>query len=207
MSTTIESVNTMILAAQLGPAIDEESHHRITQFFDLRTSWSTAHNIAGPRAMQAPWRTDLLDAVALASVVEAKLPLVDVGSGSGTPGLLLACLLPSLPITLVEPIAKRTAFLRHATSTIGLGNVKTRRGRWPMSLGCPSLQVVSRAVVPPEDWPTLASSAPETSHIIRMLATKRPPVKISGWRQASAVDYRMPDGIQRRIERWARHDT
>ena len=205
MSTTLESVNTMIIAAKLGLPIHRDSHHRVAQFFDLRTSWSTTHNIAGPRAMRAPWRTDLLDAVALSSVIETDLPLVDVGSGSGTPGLLLACLLPNLTITLVEPIAKRTAFLRHATSTIGLQNVKTRRGRWPMSLGYPSLQVVSRAVVPPEDWPGLAISAPETTHIIRMLATKRPALTLSGWKLASTVDYQMPDDIQRRIERWTLH--
>jgi 16S rRNA G527 N7-methylase RsmG len=202
MSDTLDSINSLIAQAGIKQSIDRDAHARIARYFSLRQEWARAHNIAGPQAMKSPWRTDLLDAIALTTILEPDTALVDVGSGSGTPGFIIGCLLPELSITLVEPIAKRTAFLRQATHVIGLPNVKTHRGRWPLDLPYPVVQVVSRAVVPPEDWPTLALIPSNVGHIIRMLATNRPVLSQANCREAAAVDYLMPDGISRRIERW-----
>ena len=48
-------------------------------------------------------------------------PLLDIGSGGGFPGLVLACLVTT-PVHLVEPRAKRAAFLQQACDTLGLGH-------------------------------------------------------------------------------------
>ncbi|MGB5685571.1 MAG: 16S rRNA (guanine(527)-N(7))-methyltransferase RsmG, partial [Candidatus Electrothrix sp.] len=50
--------------------------------------------------------------------------LVDVGSGAGFPGLVLAAALPELIVTLVEPRQKRVSFLRHIIRILGLTNVQ-----------------------------------------------------------------------------------
>ena len=192
-------------AAGLIADLSDHAIQRVETYFDLRSNWSRAHNIAGPRAMRDPWITDFIDAVAIDQALTDDLPLVDVGTGSGTPGLLLACLRPDHPIILVEPIAKRTAFLRHATHALALKSVVTIRGHWPSTVPNHDVQVISRAVVSPQEWPQLAASAGEqVIGILRVLAAQRPQMGLDGFYLGHAVDYVMPDASSRRIERWDR---
>lgn len=55
--------------------------------------------------------------------------LVDVGSGAGLPGLILAIACPGWKLTLLESMNKRCVFLEHAISATGLSNVQVVRGR------------------------------------------------------------------------------
>jgi len=55
--------------------------------------------------------------------------LADLGSGAGLPGIVLAILRPDLRVTLVEPMARRTAFLAECVAELGLRNVEICRGR------------------------------------------------------------------------------
>ncbi|KAG8652518.1 hypothetical protein MANES_06G100700v8 [Manihot esculenta] len=57
------------------------------------------------------------------------LKLVDVGTGPGLPGLVLAIACPGWKITLLESMNKRCVFLEHAVSVTGLSNVEVVRGR------------------------------------------------------------------------------
>jgi 16S rRNA (guanine527-N7)-methyltransferase len=56
-------------------------------------------------------------------------PILDVGAGNGSPGLVLAALRPDLPVTLLEPRRRRWAFLREAARAMGRGSVDVRRER------------------------------------------------------------------------------
>ena len=55
--------------------------------------------------------------------------LLDLGSGNGSPGLVLAALRPDLPVTLLEPRQRRWAFLREAARATGRADVDVRRCR------------------------------------------------------------------------------
>ena len=55
--------------------------------------------------------------------------MLDVGSGGGLPGIPLAIARPELQVTLIDSIAKKTAFLLQAKAELGLGNVKVVTGR------------------------------------------------------------------------------
>ena len=56
--------------------------------------------------------------------------MVDVGSGAGLPGLVLAIARPDLQVTLVEPLLRRTTFLEEVVADLGLGDqVEVLRGR------------------------------------------------------------------------------
>ena len=202
---TLTQVNDLLLRAGLSFELKDPEFERITNYFRLRQSWSSAHNIAGPRSMESPWRTDLIDAVALTLTLDPELPLVDVGTGSGTPGLLVACLLPKKPVLLVEPIAKRTAFLRHTAHHLQLRAVKTKRSRWPCAHTHTSIQVVSRAVIDPNEWPSLAlAGGPSVHAIIRMLALHRPEMAVEQMELAAFQDYEVPEAGHRRVECWTR---
>ena len=153
--------------------------------------------------MRTPWELDLPDAIAAYSVMNETLPIVDVGSGSGTPGILVACIQPDHPVILVEPIAKRTAFLRLCVARLSLKNVVVRRERWPCSLPDDAVQVISRAVVSPEEWPPLATSRSfGKDHLVRMLAAHRPAVELPGYLMRAQTEYTLGIHGTRIVERW-----
>lgn len=183
---------------------------RLQGFLTLRARWSRTHNLAGPRAQRDPWRIDVVDSLAVAACAAPDLPLVDVGAGSGTPGVIIAIAQPTRPVHLVEPLTKRIAFLRTVAHRLGLTNLHIHRARWPLkpanaaALG-EAYQVVSRAVVSPADWPELAAQAGSGVHaILRCLAAQRPPFTVPDFAFDTAVDYDLGVSGARRVERWMR---
>jgi 16S rRNA (guanine527-N7)-methyltransferase len=60
---------------------------------------------------------------------EEPVELADIGSGAGLPGIVLAIMLPQIRVILVEPLARRTAFLLECAAELGLDNVEVRRAR------------------------------------------------------------------------------
>ena len=200
---TLERLPQALIAAGLAEVsvVSREVGDRINRFLVERARWQRTHHLTGPAARADPL-PDILDTFALALTLRADLPLVDVGCGGGVPGLLLAALRPHHPIHLVEPAAKRTAFLRTALRALGLEHVKVHRDRWPLSVEVP-VQVVSRAVVAPDAWPELALSAgEEVRSVHRMLAARRPAWSAEGFALHAAVDYVVPGAASRRVERW-----
>ncbi len=190
-----------------------EAAERLTAFFDMRARWATTHNLSGPRALHDPWGLDLIDGLAAALISPPTQTLVDVGAGSGIPGLVVACVAPERAIVLIEPLAKRTAFLRSVCSRLSLKRVRIMRSRWPTPLESSAIasaapgtaDVISRAVVDPADWPTLAASGGAVvGGVIRMLAARRPPCGLPDFAIDAAVDYHLPEHGARRVERWSR---
>lgn len=100
----------------------------LSRYLDLLAAWSGRVNLTAARTPQA--RVDVLVApvAPVAPLLEPGL-LVDVGSGNGSPGLVLALLRPELPVTLLEPRQRRWAFLREGARTGGRPEVDVRRAR------------------------------------------------------------------------------
>jgi 16S rRNA (guanine527-N7)-methyltransferase len=73
--------------------------------------------------------------------------LVDVGSGAGLPGIVLAICRPDLDVVLAEPLLRRTTFLAEAVSVLGLDNVRIERIRAEQMAGGVDA-VTARAVAP-----------------------------------------------------------
>jgi 16S rRNA (guanine527-N7)-methyltransferase len=196
----LRDLSSQLEAAGLAETTHTDTLERLSGYLELRAKWSRTHNIAGPRARANPVLVDLVDAFAVTRVLDPALGLVDVGAGSGVPGLVVAMLRPQLDVLLVEPLAKRVAFLRTATHSLGLDRVRVERARWPVALDA-DVQVVSRAVVSPDDWPELAlSGGAQVKAFIRMLARKRPSLDGTGHTLLAHVDYRLEG--DRRVERW-----
>ncbi len=75
--------------------------------------------------------------------------VLDVGSGNGSPGLVMALLRDDLEVTLLEPRTRRWAFLREAARRSGPGRVQIRRGRHDTYTGAPARTVTLRALALP----------------------------------------------------------
>src|SRR5262245_10579524 len=102
----------------------------LDRYLALLLQWNAQINLTAARTREALMRDHVPDALALSELIEAG-SLVDVGSGAGLPALPLALLRPALRIRLVEPRAKKAAFLRTAVRELGLSarvSVDARRG-------------------------------------------------------------------------------
>ena len=79
--------------------------------------------LIGPREAPRIWDRHLLNCAAVAELIPSGATVLDVGSGAGLPGLVLAIARPDLTVTLVEPLARRTAFLIEAVERTRPGEV------------------------------------------------------------------------------------
>jgi 16S rRNA (guanine527-N7)-methyltransferase len=89
-----------------------------------------AHGLLGPREVPRLWDRHLLNCAVVAELVtERRGTLLDLGSGAGLPGLVLAMVLPDTAVTLLEPMERRCRFLTDCVTELGLANVTVLRGR------------------------------------------------------------------------------
>lgn len=84
--------------------------------------------VLGPREMDRIWDRHLLNCAAIGELLQPGERVVDIGSGAGLPGLPLAIARPDLEVVLVEPLLRRSEFLREAVAELGL-EVEVIRGR------------------------------------------------------------------------------
>ena len=86
--------------------------------------------LIGPHEVPRLWGRHLLNCAVVAELIEPRpATLLDLGSGAGLPGLVLAMVLPGTAVTLLEPMERRCRFLAECTAELGLANVTVLRGR------------------------------------------------------------------------------
>ena len=85
--------------------------------------------LIGPRETERLWDRHLLNCAVVAELLPERGVLVDIGSGAGLPGVVLAMLRPSLQVILLEPLLRRSAFLEECVAELGLSNATVVRAR------------------------------------------------------------------------------
>jgi 16S rRNA (guanine527-N7)-methyltransferase len=104
--------------------------------------------LLGPREVPRLWTRHILNCAAVAPLLPQGADVVDVGSGAGLPGIVLAIARKDVHVTLVEPLLRRVAWLEEVTSDLGLGNVAVLRGRAEELDGGWADVATARAVAP-----------------------------------------------------------
>ncbi|GAA3213118.1 16S rRNA (guanine(527)-N(7))-methyltransferase RsmG [Actinocorallia longicatena] len=99
------------------------------RYWNLLATAGVERGLIGPREVGRLWERHLINCAVLGEAVPEGASVVDIGSGAGLPGLVLAIVRPDLDITLLEPLLRRTTFLNEAVEELGLKNVTVRRGR------------------------------------------------------------------------------
>lgn len=113
--------------------------------------------LIGPREADRLWERHLINCAVVSAAVPADAQVVDIGSGAGLPGVVLAIVRPDLRVTLLEPLLRRTTFLNECVEMLDLTNVEVRRGRAEDMAGEISVDVATaRAVAPLERLATWA---------------------------------------------------
>jgi 16S rRNA (guanine527-N7)-methyltransferase len=105
--------------------------------------------LLGPNEVPRLWERHLLNSAVIAELVPRPCSLVDLGSGAGLPGVVLALLLPDCEVVLLEPALRRVAFLEECVAELALGNARVVRARAEQMAGTLAADVVTaRAVAP-----------------------------------------------------------
>ncbi|MEN3309129.1 MAG: rRNA (guanine527-N7)-methyltransferase [Micromonosporaceae bacterium] len=118
------------------------------RYAELLATDGVVRGLIGPREAPRLWERHLLNCAVLGEIIHKGSSVVDVGSGAGLPGIVLAVARPDLAVTLVEPMARRTAFLIEVVETLGLETVRVVRARAEEYSGPPADVVTARAVAP-----------------------------------------------------------
>jgi 16S rRNA (guanine527-N7)-methyltransferase len=120
-----------------------------SQYAGLLATDGVVRGLIGPREAPRIWDRHLINCAVVSEMIRFGASVVDVGSGAGLPGIVLAVARPDLRITLVEPLARRTAFLSEAVTALGLDSTVTVvRGRAEDLAGFAADVVTARAVAP-----------------------------------------------------------
>ena len=90
--------------------------------------WNKIHNLTGAKD-EKTLDEFIYDAVLPVKFLPQVSTLMDIGTGAGFPGMILAFALPNTKVTLVEPLAKRASFLQFIKADLGLGNVEVKMCR------------------------------------------------------------------------------
>jgi 16S rRNA (guanine527-N7)-methyltransferase len=105
--------------------------------------------LIGPREVERLWDRHLLNCAVMQEAIPPKSSVIDLGSGAGLPGIVLAIVRPDLVVTLLEPLLRRTVFLRECVDMLGLPGVEVCRMRAEEVAGELAADiVVARAVAP-----------------------------------------------------------
>ena len=121
------------------------------KYAQLLTAVGVERGIVGPAEAERIWDRHLLNCAVVARLIPSRCSLVDLGSGAGLPGIVLAILLPGAKVTLLEAMARRVGFLEECVAELGLVNTQVVRGRAEDLAGQLAADVVaSRAVAPLE---------------------------------------------------------
>ena len=122
------------LALDLSPA----QRQALLDYLALLQKWNQVYNLTGVRDPQAMLSHHLLDCLAVVAPLRTQLAvldltepirLLDVGSGAGLPGLVLAICLPQLQVDCVDTVAKKASFIQQAALSLGLANLRGLHAR------------------------------------------------------------------------------
>lgn len=114
--------------AALGLALPDGAEAKLLAYLALLDKWNRVYNLTAVRDADRMVSHHLLDSMAAVPFFEGGAVL-DVGSGGGLPGIPLAIARPAARVTLIDSVAKKTAFLRQAKAELGLGNLEVVTGR------------------------------------------------------------------------------
>jgi len=130
---------------QEGIELPIEIIEKLEHFTLLLQEWNRVHNLTGAKTVEAIYG-NIIDSLYPLVFIARPKSLLDVGTGAGFPGFVLAAALPETEVVLAEPLKKRVTFLKYAAIDIGLENVKVEAKRVERVEHAPFDLISSRAV-------------------------------------------------------------
>ena len=116
-------------AAALGLSLAPAQHAQLLAYLDLLAKWNKVYNLTAVRDPAEMLTHHLLDSLAvIAPLVRhtqgGAARVLDVGSGGGLPGVVIAICCPEMSVACVDAVAKKAAFVQQAAGVLGLSNLR-----------------------------------------------------------------------------------
>jgi 16S rRNA (guanine527-N7)-methyltransferase len=123
------------LAAAIGIDVDAQQSASLIAYVDLLARWNATYNLTAVRDRDGVWVQHIADCLAVLPVLDRQLAratttrVLDVGSGGGLPGVVLALMRPALDVTCVDTVGKKAAFVRQVAGALALPNLHAAHAR------------------------------------------------------------------------------
>lgn len=189
------------VVAELGLPVAPEVLERLLGYLDLLQRWNATYNLTAVRDPQDMLRQHLADCLAVitpmarqlgSAVGEAGIPagkalrVLDVGSGGGLPGVVLAMMFPHWQVVCVDTVGKKAAFIRQAAVELGLRNLGAEHARVETLKRGTFDVVTSRAFASLADFTRLSHDALAPQGVWMAMKGKMPTEELSA----------LPEGIE-----------
>jgi 16S rRNA (guanine527-N7)-methyltransferase len=146
--------------AALGIVLDVAARERLTRFAERLLAWNRKVNLTAITDPVEVAEKHVVDGLAILRSLGPVRTVLDLGSGAGIPGVVLACARPDLDVTCCDAVGKKVAFLKAVSAELGVPvRAKTARAEgFPDREGLPRCDaVVSRALGDPPRWVPLGA--------------------------------------------------
>ncbi len=138
----------------------EYLYSKLLIYIDLLIKWNKTYNLTSLTTKEDIITTHLLDCLSVVKKIDGQR-ILDVGSGAGLPGLMIALARPTTHLCLIDKVAKKTSFMKQAVLELELSNVEVIHGRVEdLRVKNPFDTIVSRAFSEVEKFISL------TQHLI-----------------------------------------
>lgn len=150
--------------AQLGLSLPDGAPDQLLAYLDLIARWNQVYNLTAVRDPQQMLTQHLLDCLAIVDPLRRQaaelghpndLRLLDVGSGAGLPGVVLAIANPGWSVTCVDTVAKKASFIRQVGAELGLRHLQAVHQRVEDMTAAPFTMITSRAFASLADFVAL----------------------------------------------------
>jgi len=109
--------------AAMGLSVTPAQHEQLLDYLGLMFKWNAVYNLTSLRDPMQMVTHHLLDSLAAVPAFAQAHNVLDVGSGGGLPGIVLAIVRPDMNVSMIDTVHKKTAFLTQVKAQLGLANV------------------------------------------------------------------------------------
>ena len=149
------------IAQRLDVALSDAHADQLLAYLDLLQRWNGTYNLTAVRDPERMLTQHVADCLAVIAPLRRHLGtdeprrLLDVGSGGGLPGIVIAILNPVIDVTCVDTVGKKAAFIQQVAASLRLRNLHSQHARVEQMKAAPFDVVTSRAFASLPDFVAL----------------------------------------------------
>lgn len=179
---------------------DAPTMERLDQLIALLVEENQRQNLVAAATLPSVWQRHIVDSAQLVPLArgqgELSGPWLDLGTGAGFPGLVIALLLPEVEVIMVESRARRVEWLERACAALGLANGRVVKSRLELVESRPCRVISARAFAPLDRLVELAArfSTADTLWLLPKGRSARQEVdQLRGWQHTFHVEHSITD--------------
>lgn len=152
----------------------------LEKYLDLLSKWNKTRNLVSRNLSKVELAEQVFDCVCLFEEIKENT-ILDVGSGAGLPGMIIAIMDRKRMIRLLEPNQKKVSFLRHVQAELDLENIFIVKDRLENCKISPQELIVTRAFAEPNKFLEMLSIENHEGGKIIMMVSENTEIKKAGW--------------------------